>query len=60
MDYLVVFAFMLVVVFLFIGTYILNQKTPPPDIEVDMGGCRGCHSINCGHNPNRNNTKEVK
>lgn len=60
MDLLVVFGFMTFIIIAFIGTYILNNRVKTPDIEVDMSGCNGCKSINCGHNPARKLEKEER
>ena len=60
MNYLIAFGFIALIVVLFIGTYVLNNRTQKPDIDVDIEGCGGCHNINCGHHPSHKNVKEEK
>lgn len=57
MELLVAVGFIVLVVFMFVGTYVLNNRVQAPDIDVDMSGCGGCKSINCGHNPARKSMK---
>ncbi|MDF9867089.1 hypothetical protein OKW22_000650 [Bacilli bacterium PM5-3] len=58
MSYLVLFGFMFFIVVLFIGTYMLNNNTEKPDIDINIEGCGGCHNINCGHHPVHVSDKE--
>lgn len=60
MGLLVVLGFMALMIMAFIGTYVLNNRVQTPNIEVDMSGCNGCKSINCGHNPARKFEKEER
>ncbi|MDR3215096.1 MAG: hypothetical protein LBT75_02325 [Bacilli bacterium] len=49
--YLVTLGFMLLIVFMFIITYLLNNRTKKPDIDINIDGCHGCYNIECNHNP---------
>lgn len=51
MEYLVALVFMGILVFIYIGSYLLNKKvTPPIDIDVEAG-CNVCRSVGCPNNP---------
>lgn len=51
MEYLIALGFMAVLVFIYMGSYLLNKKVEPPmKIDVD-GGCKNCRSIGCANNP---------
>ncbi|MDL2212196.1 hypothetical protein LJB88_04900 [Erysipelotrichaceae bacterium OttesenSCG-928-M19] len=60
MKFLIAFGFILLIVVLFITTYVLNNRTEKPDIDIDIEGCGGCHNINCGHHPTHLTNKEAK
>lgn len=35
---------------IYIGTYLLNKKTPKPKgCENILTGCSGCHDVSCSH-----------
>lgn len=59
-SYLILLAFLAVVVGLFIITYLINEKTQAPEVGVDISGCGGCHNISCGHNSAHKIAKEEK
>ncbi|MEG0283519.1 MAG: hypothetical protein RR543_00815 [Erysipelotrichales bacterium] len=59
-SFLILLGFMVAVVALFITTYLINEKTKAPDIDVDISACGGCHNISCGHHEAHRKTKEVK
>ena len=49
----------LVCVGLFIGTYILNKRTPKPEGCENIGSeCEGCQITSCSHHQNKNEEKE--
>ena len=51
----------LVCVGLFIGTYLLNKKTPKPDGCENLGEeCEGCQMTSCSHYIKKENTNEKK
>lgn len=52
------FIFFIIIVGMFIITYVLNKRTPDPDIEVDMSGCNGCKSVMCQRHPAHNSDKK--
>ena len=44
---------------LFIGTYILNKRTPKPEGCEEIGSeCEGCQITSCSHHKNNNEKKE--
>ena len=48
-------------VFLFIGTFLLNKRTPKPDGCEDVSQeCESCSMVGCSHHPSSNivNKKE--
>jgi len=48
-----------VCVVLFIGTYILNKRTPKPDGCEDVGSeCEGCQITSCSHYKQKDEKKE--
>ena len=48
-----------VCVMLFIGTYILNKRTPKPDGCEDVGSeCEGCQITSCSHYKQKDEKKE--
>ncbi|MDR1782450.1 MAG: hypothetical protein LBR40_05605 [Bacilli bacterium] len=50
----------IILVAMFIGTYVLNNRTEKP-IDVDIDSCQGCYNFECQHNPaHHNNSKEDK
>lgn len=59
-SYLVLLGFFVVVVALFIITYLINENTRAPKVDVDISGCRGCHNISCGHHNARRIVEEEK
>ena len=49
----------LVLVVLFIGTYILNKRTPKPEGCEDVGSeCEGCQITSCSHYKEKEEKKE--
>ena len=46
-----------VCVFLFIGTYILNKRTKKPE-GCDTLDCEGCSMTSCSHHPEKQKNKE--
>ncbi|HIU13355.1 MAG TPA: hypothetical protein IAD15_04725 [Candidatus Fimiplasma intestinipullorum] len=43
---------MAILVFLYIGLYVANKKTPKPEgCENLEAGCEGCQLYDCTHNP---------
>ena len=57
----VIIAIVMVVVLvgIFIGTYILNKNTPKPEGCEDIGSeCEGCQITSCSHYQNKNEEKE--
>lgn len=45
----------IVCVFLFVGTYILNKRTKKPDGCIDTSQyCEGCSLTECSHHPDKN------
>jgi hypothetical protein len=49
MNIIVLTILMAVLLTIFIGTYVLNNRTKAPEMDVDLAGCKGCHNITCGH-----------
>lgn len=49
MNIVALFIIFASLVTIFVATYVMNNKTKAPDIEVDMDGCKGCHNFACGH-----------
>lgn len=50
----------IVCVFLFIGTYLLNKRTKAPlGCEDPSQECEGCAMIGCSKHPNQNIEKEI-
>ena len=48
-----------VLVVLFIGTYILNKRTPKPEGCEDLGSeCEGCQITSCSHYKEKEEKKE--
>lgn len=48
----------IVCVFLFVGTYILNKRTKKPDGCIDTSQyCEGCSLTECSHHPDKNKEK---
>lgn len=48
-----------VCVVMFIGTYILNKKTPKPEGCEDVGSeCEGCQITSCSHYKQKDEKKE--
>lgn len=48
-----------VCVVLFIGTYILNKRTPKPEGCEDVGSeCEGCQITSCSHYKQKDEKKE--
>ena len=44
--------FMIIMVSIFILTYLGNKNTPKPEGCEDLkADCGGCHDISCGHHP---------
>lgn len=59
MERIIVIIILLVVVIgMFITTYVLNKRTPAPDIDVDMSGCSGCKSVMCQRHPAHNSKQK--
>lgn len=49
----------IVCVFLFVGTYILNKRTKKPDGCIDTSQyCEGCSLTECSHHPDKNKEEE--
>ena len=45
------FVWMAILIAVYIGTYLLNKKTPKPEwCEDVLSGCSGCNDISCSHN----------
>lgn len=59
MKYIIAIIFFVVIVGIFLLTYIWNNKTQAPDIGQEMPECGACKNINCGYNPERRK-KETK
>lgn len=38
-----------VLVSVFIGTYVLNKRTPKPEGCEEMSECHGCQNVACSH-----------
>jgi len=38
-------------VLIFIGTYVLNKRTPAPNMagDIDKAACKACNIVTCGH-----------
>lgn len=48
-----------VCVVLFIGTYVLNKRTPKPEGCEDVGSeCEGCQITSCSHYKQKDEKKE--
>jgi hypothetical protein len=48
---------LIVCIFLFVGTYLLNKRTKKPDGCIDTSQyCEGCSLTECSHHPEK--TKE--
>ena len=53
--------FMMVLVSLFIGTYVLNKRTPKPEGCEEIGSeCEGCQITSCSHNKKPNIEEKEK
>ena len=51
--------FVVALVALFIGTYILNKRTPKPEGCEDIGSeCEGCQITSCSHYKEKEEKKE--
>ena len=54
MEYLIALIFIISLVFIYIGSYIINKKVSPP-IKIDVeAGCNTCRSVGCANNPAHN------
>ena len=45
-----------ILVSVFIGTYIMNRNTPKPEgceELINEISCRGCRQLSCGHHPTK-------
>ena len=52
-------AIIVVLVVLFIGTYVLNKRTPKPEGCEDLGSeCEGCQITSCSHYKEKEEKKE--
>ena len=40
---------LVILIAIFIGTYLLNKNTPKPEGCEDMSECVGCNNIACSH-----------
>ena len=50
----------IVCVFLFIGTYLLNKRTKAPEgCKNSSSECEGCAMIGCSKHPQQNKEKEI-
>ena len=50
---------LIVCVGMFIGTYLLNKRTPKPEGCENIGSeCEGCQITSCSHYQNKNEEKE--
>jgi hypothetical protein len=47
------------VIGLYIGSYVLNKRTPVPEGIVMIEGCDSCSTASCGHHPS-NVKDEIK
>ena len=50
-NYLIAGGVLLALIALFIGTYLLNKKTPKPDGCKEHVECEGCKIVSCSHHP---------
>lgn len=50
---------LLILIAIFIGTYLLNKHTPKPEGCEDMSECVGCNNIACSHH-SAHHKEEVK
>lgn len=50
---------LLILVAIFVGTYLLNMHTPKPDGCEDMSECAGCNNVLCSHH-STHHKEEVK
>lgn len=51
--YLYAFLIIAVLVFLYIGAFLLNKKTKKPDGCEDVTGCSSCSVTSCALNANK-------
>lgn len=59
MKYIYAAIIIIVLVVIFVFSYLLNKKTPKPDGCEDVEGtCEGCQILSCSHNPKNNEGKE--
>lgn len=57
---LITIGFLVVSVGMFLGTYILNKRTPKPEGCENMEECEGCQMTSCSHYINKEDTNEKK
>lgn len=50
---------LVILIAIFIGTYLLNKNTPQPEGCEDMSECVGCNNIACSHH-SAHHKEEVK
>jgi hypothetical protein len=51
MKYVYAVIFLVVLIGLYVGSYLLNARTKPPEgceLPADFSGCSACHSASCG------------
>lgn len=57
---LITIAVLTVCVAMFIGTFLLNKRTPKPEGCENMEECEGCQMTSCSHYIKKENTNEKK
>ncbi len=58
MKILVTVLVLVVIIGLYITTYILNKRTPAP-IDIEKSECSACNQKSCGMHPTHNSDSEI-
>ena len=57
-GFIIVLVILVIVIGLYLGTYVLNSKTKPPEgVEIDPG-CKGCQTLSCSLHSNPNPSED--
>lgn len=50
---------MIVLVIIYVGIYLLNKKTPKPEGCEELNECSGCANIACTHHSSHNEEEKI-